>query len=322
MKPKVSICIPVYNVEKYIEECLETIVNQTYTNIEIIVVNDCTPDRSMDVVRKYAAKDDRIKILNHNENKGLMRARETGYKAATGDYITFCDSDDKMPLNSIETLLKSALDTGADITSGEMQQFIENKILYKSHLSLPFGNNPEAVYQALLSTSYSHTLWSKLFKNDLFKDHNFITLDHATNGEDGILFYQVLQYATQIVHIPQVVYYYRINPSSSTHLRLKSNGIYSILFLQCIRNKTCGKYNSLTEALWRFCSSVINGFIANGYDKEVDLKNMLKKLNLSQYTNYKLMFKHIPFVQCVKLMALNIIKPYYYIYLIKRHKAL
>lgn len=322
MKPKVSICIPVYNVEKYIEECLESIINQTYTDIEIIVVNDCTPDKSMDMVRKYAVKDDRIKILNHDRNKGLMRARETGYKVATGDYITFCDSDDKMPLNGIEILLKSALNTGADITSGEMQQFIGNKFFSASHLSLPFGNNPEAVYKALLSKSYSHTLCSKLFKNTLLKDYVFATLDHATNGEDGILFYQVLQNANKVVHLPQVVYLYRNNPSSSTHQRLKSNGIYSILFLQHIRKETCGRYNSLTGDLWQFCSSVINGFIANGYDKELDLKSMIEELNLSEYTNYKQMFKHLPFALCVKLILFDIIKPYCFMYLLKRRKTI
>ena len=317
MKPKVSVCIPVYNVERYIEKCVVSLIDQTYRNIEIIFVNDCTPDCSMNIVQKYAEKDNRIMILEHEQNRGLMRARETGYRAATGDYIMFCDSDDAMPADGIEFLVSSACETGADITSGNAQRFTDTQISDYPFNSLPFGSDPEAVYKALLSKDYSHTLWGKLFKRELFKNHIYLTLDNATNGEDGILFYQVLQYVNKVIHIPQIVYYYRFNTSSATNVRLKASGIYSILVGQQIRRSTCEKYNSLQCLAWEYTSSLINGLYANGYDVDTELNTMLKELHLEEYVDVKQMVRHMPTSKCIKLILIRLLKPHYIKYLIE-----
>ena len=95
--PKVSIIIPVYNVERYISECLESCIKQTLKDIEIIIVDDCGSDKSIDIVKEYAKKDSRIKIIKNNQNKGLFLARCEGLKSATGKYIISLDSDDFKP---------------------------------------------------------------------------------------------------------------------------------------------------------------------------------------------------------------------------------
>ena len=110
----VSVIIPVYGVEKYIAQCLESVINQTYNNLEIIVVNDGTKERSAEIAKEYAAKDSRIKVYDF-DNGGLSVARNRGLEIATGDYISYIDSDDWIEKNMYETLLEAAMKNDADM---------------------------------------------------------------------------------------------------------------------------------------------------------------------------------------------------------------
>lgn len=113
--PKVSVIIPVYNTEKYLEKCLDSVCNQTLSDIEIICINDCSPDNSINILNKYAIQDKRIKIVNRKENGGLSAARNSGIDAATGDYIYFIDSDDWINENYIEQMFSKAVANCMDI---------------------------------------------------------------------------------------------------------------------------------------------------------------------------------------------------------------
>lgn len=115
MPPIVSIIIPIYNVEKYLKQCLESCINQTEKNIEIICVNDCSPDNSLEIINYYASIDSRIKIINQKENKGLGAARNIGLNNATGEYIWFIDSDDYINLNSCKIIYDIAKKNELDI---------------------------------------------------------------------------------------------------------------------------------------------------------------------------------------------------------------
>lgn len=307
--PKVSVLVPVYGVEKYLSRCLDSVISQTLEDIEIVIVNDCTPDRSMDIVHSYAARDSRIKIVEHEVNKGLMMARRTGYMAATGDYITFCDSDDLMPADAVETLYNCAIESGADIMSGDMELLYEDGTTKRSYICLPYGSDSESVYRALLSKEYSHTLWSKLFKNSLLQEHEYITLMHATNGEDGMLFYQVLQHAKKVAHHPKVVYSYYQNSQSSTHVRLKEHALYSIVQLNKIRLKTCGRIESLEADTWIYVSKVLNELIGDGYNRNGVLKRMILNEHMQEFINPLIMFSRYPTIDYIKTMARRIIKP-------------
>lgn len=106
---KISIIVPLYNAEKYIEQTIEDLIAQTYQNIEIIMINDGSVDKSEDIVRKYAREDDRIKVISI-ENQGPSKARNVGLNLATGDYIRFVDADDRIPRDSIEQLMQPYLD--------------------------------------------------------------------------------------------------------------------------------------------------------------------------------------------------------------------
>ena len=114
---KVSIIVPVYNVELYLRECLDSIINQTLKDIEIICVDDCSTDNSYIILDEYSKKDSRIKLLKHNVNKGLGPARNTGINVAQGEYIGFIDSDDYISLDYFENLYNTAKKYNSDIVS-------------------------------------------------------------------------------------------------------------------------------------------------------------------------------------------------------------
>ena len=117
---KVSVLVPVYNVERLLPRCLDSLLGQTLEEIEIVCVNDASPDSSAEVLARYAASDNRIRIITKTVNEGLMMARKTGYENARGQYLCFCDSDDYMPAEALSDLYRLATATGADIAVGEM----------------------------------------------------------------------------------------------------------------------------------------------------------------------------------------------------------
>ncbi len=128
--PRVSLIIPIYNVEKYLHECLLSVQRQAMPNFEAILVNDCTPDNSMQIARQFAQSDQRFHILEHEVNQGLGSARNTGMSAAQGEYIFFLDSDDTVPVDAVQILLELADEQEADMVIGNMAW------RYDHHLSL------------------------------------------------------------------------------------------------------------------------------------------------------------------------------------------
>jgi glycosyltransferase involved in cell wall biosynthesis len=280
---KVAICIPVYNVEKYIRRCLESIVNQTYKDLEIIVVNDCTPDNSMAIVERFAHEDDRIRIIKHEHNKGLMWARRTGYMAASGDYITFCDSDDYLPENAIELLYEEAIKTEADIVSGTLLYMLANGKTVKWNNELNYGNDKESALKSLLLGELRHNLCSKLFKRELLQGYKYQTFEHFTNGEDGCLFYQLIQNTNKIVQIDDITYHYLQNEESSSQVRYGNNAIHCICILNRIRHEASTPFTDLDEIRRRCIIQVLYGLYAQGYAYSTDLKTQIEEQGLKGY---------------------------------------
>lgn len=171
MDEKVSIIVPVYNVEKYLDKCIESIVNQTYRNIEIILVDDGSPDKCPEICNEWAKKDDRIKVI-HKENGGLSSARNAALEIAQGDYITFVDSDDWIENDMIQSMLTCAAKNDADIvccgfyfdnvdTTGHLQKF--EKAEYE---------NEEIVLNLLLD-NIRPEVCSKLYSAELINQFRF-----------------------------------------------------------------------------------------------------------------------------------------------------
>lgn len=284
---KVSIIVPVYNVETYIDRCLRSIEEQTLKDIEIIVVDDCTPDKSMTIVERFAKEDSRFKIIKHEYNKGLMWARRTGYMAAIGDYITFCDSDDYLPNNAVELLYKEAIKTEADIVSGNLQYFFTNGKTEKWTNELHYGNDKESALKSLLLGELMHCLCSKLFKRELLQDYHYQTFEHFTNGEDGCLFYQVIDNMHKIVQIDEIVYNYMQNISSSSQVMYNSQAIKCICMGNRIRHEVSSKVSEMDKELHRRITSVLYNLYSQGYAYSSELDKHIKEQGLTEYATVR-----------------------------------
>jgi len=173
---KVTIIIPVYNVSEYIERCMDSVIGQTYPDIECILVDDCSPDNSVDLVKsKIASYSGSItfRILHHEKNKGLSGARNTGIEASTGYYVYFLDSDDEIMENGIELLADLALrHPGVDIVQGSSDVLEGNSLnkRYRIGKNIPeFSDNPFWLKKSMLEgETFPLTAWNKLIKRDFF----------------------------------------------------------------------------------------------------------------------------------------------------------
>ena len=295
--PKVSVCIPVYGVEKYISRCLDSVISQTLNDIEIVIVNDCTPDKSMEIVQNYAAKDSRIKIVEHEVNKGLMMARRTGYMAATGDYITFCDSDDTLAEDALNALYSTAEKEYADIVSGTIQYISNNGECYLWTNTLKYGTDKISVFKSLLKDEFGHNLCSRLFRRELLQTGQYITFERATNGEDGMLFYQVIDNTTKIIAIDNIVYKYYQNMASSSNVRLGDNALRCISQGNLLRKEITGKYPELLLYRDKKISSVYWDLFAKGYN----IRPIFCEYGLCEYVKVNSLFKYLNFSDVVKV---------------------
>lgn len=302
MKAKVSVVIPIYNVEDKVARCLESILTQSLHDLEIIVVDDGTPDNSMQVVDRYAAGDNRFRVVAHERNRGLMQARKTGYMMAEGDYVLFCDSDDYLPPRAVETFYNEAMRTGADVVSGDLTLVFPDDDRQEMRRSvLKYGSAMIPVYKSLLLDEYHHNLCGKLFRRSLLQDHDYTTIEHFTNGEDGFLFYQVMEHVGKVVHLQKPLYCYVQNDKSSTRFRYGENAIHSICMLNQLRLKLAEKYPEIRRYAQAKVSEVVSSLYARRYDKDANLDKYVVDCSLSGYASPGSVFKYNPLPKACRL---------------------
>ena len=214
---KISIIIPVYNTEKYLPKCLESVINQTYKNIEIIVVDDCSLGDCEQIVASYIQKDDRIIYLKHEKNKGPYVARVTGSKQANGVYITHLDSDDYLALDICELGIK-ALQNNEDVLFFNYMRVEAQKnipvILYSQE---QLDND---LFESLISLKRDHwNMWGAFYKKDLaLKVYEELQITkHIVMSEDLLFFFPMSYYCKKAIGIPAMGYYYNcLNETSAT----------------------------------------------------------------------------------------------------------
>lgn len=206
-QPLVSIIVPIYKVEPYLRRCLESIVNQTYTNLEIILVDDGSPDNCPQICDEYAAKDKRI-IVIHKENGGLSDARNAGLDICKGEYISFVDSDDWVDEKYIEVLLRLVTETNADIAIGEHKKIYNNKPIFidKEKEEIQILSTQAALNILFMRSHLSFILsWGKLYRRPLFDDIRF---PQRRYHEDEFTTYKLFFKCKSISHINSTLYYY------------------------------------------------------------------------------------------------------------------
>lgn len=208
--PEISIIVPVYNVDKYLNRCIESLVNQTFKNIEIILINDGSTDNSKKICENWMDKDNRIKLINQ-ENKGLADARNKGIKYARGKYIGFVDSDDWITNNMYENLYDIIKRFNADISCAKFEKVkSEDEIIEKLDNSIKIYSNEDSLKKLCTFDNYKETgiitqVWNKLYKSELFREIKFPS---GKVYEDAYVTYKLLFNSKRVVEINQIYYYY------------------------------------------------------------------------------------------------------------------
>lgn len=216
--PKISIIIPMYNAEKYIEDCLKSIFNQKFQNIEVIIVNDGSIDRSLNIVYKYMKLNSNIKVVN-KENGGVSKARNIGIKESKGKYLLFLDSDDYLENNSLKILsyyLEIEDDIDVIIFNAVMKGLKKERKLRDSYYANKKIENKEYLKDYFLGNAIS-SVCTKLWKRELFIKNGIFFPENFKYGEDGITMFKLLFYAKRIIKIDKYLYYYRENIESAMH---------------------------------------------------------------------------------------------------------
>lgn len=226
MNPKVSIIVPVYNVEMYLRECLDSLVEQTYPNIEIIVVDDGAKDRSGEIADEYAERYENI-ITIHKNNEGLGLARNAGLKIATGDYVSFIDSDDYADKDMISNLMKPIIEQSFDTVIGGFKKVDDKKrILFVEKYSIQFFCNQD-VFQVFFPRiigsepkqhdSFRMSVWNAVFDLNIIKSNNIVFPSERKFISEDLLFdFYYYQYAQKVCVLDSISYNYRTNTNSLT----------------------------------------------------------------------------------------------------------
>ncbi|NQO33960.1 glycosyltransferase [Streptococcus suis] len=294
----VSVIVPVYNVEKYLSQCLDSIIHQTYKNLEIILVNDGSTDGSGKICDDYAAKDGRIKVI-HQENGGLSDARNKGLDLMTGQFVTFVDSDDYLENNCIHTLYTYACTCKTDISIGKFVEFEENTSQFLFHNHLNNGNKIEFLTgDQCLERHHKYflaifvTAWAKLYRTSLFNDSNpckSIRYPLGVLHEDQYTTHKLFFKSNKIVFVNDYLYVYRVRENSITNTLLSDKrimdnirGLEEKIIDFCLLNKDM----TLLREHYLFYLNDYKAYLENNHRQNSAVYEFIQK-RLGTYSNWK-----------------------------------
>lgn len=285
---KVSIIVPIYNSEKYLKRCIDSITNQSHRNMEIILVDDGSTDKSAFICDGYLEKDNRVKVI-HQVNRGVSHSRNAGIASAVGSYIMFVDSDDKLSLNAVASLLRHMLENDTEISFGLVQTVggdypINNS--YKSKGSKIF-NNHTGVENFLLRKTYVYA-FGRLYKKSVLENIRFE--ENISINEDRLFAYDAFSSAGSSIYVDEVVYYYYQNATSTTHSGFTERYFDIVLVNNMIFEKVKKSYpdliglaetDRLSSLMWLHKHMTISTGASKKYKKEY---NSLRKRIISNNT--------------------------------------
>lgn len=208
-EPKISLILPVFNAEESLTKCLDSVINQTLTDIEIICVDDCSTDNSLEILENYAKKDSRIIVLNQETNQGQGAARNRGLQIASGEYVGFVDSDDWVENDYFEKLYNTAIKYNADIATANMlkhkKYYKKYNVLHKKYLLKSDIQEKIKLYSD--KKQFFFYVMNKIYKTSLIKN-NCINFAQGQIFEDVQFSIQAIYYANLIVSVPNTTYHY------------------------------------------------------------------------------------------------------------------
>lgn len=237
-EPWVSILVPVYNVENYIERCARSVFEQTYPNIEYVFVDDCTPDHSIEVLERvmkdYPRRAEHVRIIRFQENKGLATVRNTLVDACQTDWLVHEDSDDWMELDHVETLVRKQQETGADIVCSDL---ILHSADGTERYSFLESDKKEDYFRLVLKNNDAHFCWGKLIPTSLYRAHNIKIAADCKKAEDMRAIIPLFYYADKIVATHQVGCHYdmtrpqRISTLTEGNIKVKGGWLLDTMFV-------------------------------------------------------------------------------------------
>lgn len=299
--PKISIIIPVYNAEKSIKKCISSLKDQTLSDFEIIFVNDFSQDQSAAIIQEQASQDRRIILINMDHNVGPMRAREVGYHKATGEYITFCDSDDTLPQYALQHMYEKATEKNADIVVGNVNYIHDDgrQEIWTSHVK---GDEHVDGLKALLRGEIRHNICSKLFSRSLFADFKHESIEGLRYFEDYLLMYQLMSRAQNIVILNESVYNYIQTEGSSTQLQMSDKRLDDIVMVHQIVYDMLFPKESLRKDLYAHNQLYFSRLLAQEPNIKDRLFQRLRKYSLMHVMSNSAIWKNNSVMKAVKLI--------------------
>ena len=306
--PRVSVIIPVYNIGTYLPLCLNSLIHQTLSEIEIICIDDASTDDSAQIVKTFQAQDSRIQLLQQT-HQGVSAARNLGILQARGKYISFVDGDDWIEKDMLEIMLATIEDTDCDmvVCSSQVhfeQQSIRNRCHYRSlQAALTVKEDTcdtdgtiSGIWSAVKSPGSWPFVWNKLIRSELIKENSIHFSPALLLGEDGVFTQLLFQYAKNVVFVPKALYHYRYQRKSSATENLFQNEI--IRFQQHIEITAvmlCEFYergllekngkNLLQWLLLFLYADFISLPAANRHNTAMILQNLFAKYDMTSYSN-------------------------------------
>lgn len=288
MEDKISIIVPIYKVENYIDKCIISITEQTYKNLEIILVDDGSPDKCPEICEKYAKKDNRIKVI-HKKNGGLSDARNAGLKVATGKYIGFVDSDDYIEKDMYQILYNNLIKTNSDISIVNLKEVKENEIIennVKDEQNIIEYNKLEAL-KKLIENKIKSYAWNKLYKKEILNDIEFPI---GRKMEDLAVMYKIFEKVNKVVYTDKIEYYY-LQRKNSILGNISESLVKDLQYFVKERYDYIEKkYPQLKETL--DIDRIKNNLIYNRNACEIGSRELFDKIDFkNEYIFYKKNFK-------------------------------
>ena len=212
----ISILVPVYGVEKHIEECAVSLFSQSYQDLEYIFVDDCSPDHSIevlkDVLQRFPERNGQVRVIRHEHNRGLGAARKTALAAATGEFVMVVDSDDVVMTDAVEKLYRQQQQTGSDIVDGGFCRLTPQG---KGPAVVPYhGDKENMLCLILLQNTLPHQLWARLVRRSLYIENDIDSIEGVNMAEDYAVMPRLLYFGTR-TYIDDVIYLYRDSDTST-----------------------------------------------------------------------------------------------------------
>lgn len=258
----VSIIIPIFNVAAYLPKCLDTVIGQTYKDIEIILVDDGSTDESGHIADTYAQQDSRIRVI-HQANQGLSAARNVGLQAATGDYVWFIDSDDYVSTEACERLIEEQSKANADIVIFARYRFNDQgKQWEDAEKNATFSSGKDYIYENLTG-HFVHAAWNKLIKRSLLIDNH---IEFAQGRyEDCYFSFKSYYFAQKVITISDTLYFYRVNRPTSIVNTINPKDTDVLLTIERLEQFLAEQHDNLAQSiafqqyvfLWIFSSIMI-----------------------------------------------------------------